>query len=268
MDGKSRDDSVEIIRHYEGCVTHWCSEPDGGQADAINKGFALATGDILAFINSDDWYQPGAFAAVAGFFTANSGLDWLIAGVDNCDEQGNVCDHYIPFETSFLDCLGRQNYGFHQPGMFWSRDMIERVGPFDTRLSHAFDHEFWCRALFAGVRPLCVSVPVAFFRRHESSKTGSDPWQFRVESWQVYDCFRDRLSRADRRKVKSDLRRWQVVGFARTVYTALRSRGRMRALRILAHYVYLIPRIRPRKMFWGALLRILTTGRPPAWFNQ
>src|SRR5918993_5944601 len=81
IDGGSTDETVEVIRRYEGRLAHWVSEPDGGQAHAINKGLARATGDILAWLNSDDLYLPGALAFVASALKSNEGPELLFG---NC----------------------------------------------------------------------------------------------------------------------------------------------------------------------------------------
>lgn len=88
LDAGSTDNSVEIIKKYSTSVTHWESKPDKGQADAIYRGFELATGDVIAWINSDDYYLPGSLNAVGEYFIKNPETRWLIGNGFIVDENG------------------------------------------------------------------------------------------------------------------------------------------------------------------------------------
>jgi FkbM family methyltransferase len=145
IDGGSTDDSVDIIRRYADRLAYWISEPDRGQTDALNKGFSRATGDIVAWINSDDFYYPGAFAAAAERFRADPELGLLYGRGNRVAESGEaICE----FEATRPFNLEALVYGVDyilQPTTFMRRQALHEVGPFDPHLHYAFDWELWMR---------------------------------------------------------------------------------------------------------------------------
>src|SRR5512134_129792 len=100
IDGGSTDESVEIIRKYEKHLAYWVSEPDRGQSHAINKGFDRATGEIFGWLNSDDWYVPGALKAVAEAFAANPEAGAVVGAGEMVDEEGKLVLRCEPFEVT------------------------------------------------------------------------------------------------------------------------------------------------------------------------
>lgn len=145
IDGGSTDGSVDIIQKYENCLACWISEPDMGQAHAINKGFRRATGKILAWLNSDDTYEKDSLFYVAKSFMNNPdqmlvyGDGWYI------DERGKTkskCAHIRPFDANLLKYV---DY-ILQPCAFWRRNLWMKVGELDETLHWGFDWEWWVRA--------------------------------------------------------------------------------------------------------------------------
>jgi glycosyltransferase involved in cell wall biosynthesis len=146
IDGGSNDGSIEIIKKYEPWLAFWVSEPDQGQADAINKGFGKSTGDIMGWLNSDDTFMSGAIAYVVQYFSFQpasgilSGEAWYI---DECSCRLRPCR----YDTEALNRRYILNIDpFVQPATFWRRSLWQTVGKLDTSLRWGFDWEFFIRA--------------------------------------------------------------------------------------------------------------------------
>jgi len=179
MDGGSSDETPKILERYRRHLAHVTSEPDKGQSNAINKGMAVATGDILTWLNSDDMLAEGALFAIAtGFIT--SGAD-LVAGicrihVDHVYEAEHLtsCEPGILPLDQILDLDGGWNGGqfFYQPEVFFSRSIWERGGArVREDLYYSMDYELWMRFAALRARIHVIGSPVALFRRHENQKT-------------------------------------------------------------------------------------------------
>ena len=184
VDGGSTDDSVDIIRRYDALLQHekwpvscrgitfrWLSECDKGQTDALLKGFRMAEGNILAWLNSDDTYLPGALHAVAGFFHDNPDTGLLYGDAHYCDAEGKIIGIYRTEEFDF-NKLAWFNF-ICQPSAFFRRDVFEAVGELNGTLHFAMDYDLWVRI---GKRFPCRYLPelLATYRLHETSKTVRD----------------------------------------------------------------------------------------------
>ncbi len=141
-DGGSTDGSVGVLRDHPAHFA-WVSEPDGGQADAINRGLQAATGDVLAYLNSDDIYYPGALDRVAAYFSAHPDCRVLYGDAHHLHADGSVMEAY---GTEPWDYRRLQEVCFLcQPAVFWRREVIERCGLLDDSLHFALDYDYWLR---------------------------------------------------------------------------------------------------------------------------
>jgi glycosyltransferase involved in cell wall biosynthesis len=144
VDGGSEDGSLEIIERYSDRLAWWVSEPDLGQTDAINKGLAHAQGDILAWLNSDDAYLPGAIAEAVAFLQANPETGMVYGDADLIDERGHVIGRFPARQTDYRG-LRRGYVHIPQQAAFFRADLWRRVGPLDPSFYFAMDYDLWVR---------------------------------------------------------------------------------------------------------------------------
>lgn len=169
VDGGSTDGTVDIIRKHENELAWWVSEKDKGQTDAINKGFARATGDILAWINSDDTYEPGAVSAAVKFLQEHPKVGMVYGDCNFINENGKVIGKFNAAQTDHR--LIRQGYvHIPQQTMFFRADLWKQVGPLDPSFYFAMDYDLWTR-ISARSEIKYVPKTWANFRLHTSGKT-------------------------------------------------------------------------------------------------
>jgi len=144
IDGGSTDGSVEIIKKYKKYLTYWVSEPDNGQADAINKGFKMATGDLVAWQNSDDIYLPGAFMKIAKEYKENPGYDVYFGNVYLIDRYDNIKKEmrFIPFSVEHLIFY---DWNLSSQSILWKMEIFKEAGFLDESLPVAFDWDWFIR---------------------------------------------------------------------------------------------------------------------------
>lgn len=172
VDGGSDDGSVEIIQRYQGKISWWVSEPDQGQTDAINKGFARADGEILAWINSDDTYQPQAVSACVNYLVANPEVGLVYGDANFIDQSGNVIGKFNAQQTSYKR-LRRGGVYIPQQAAFWRANLWQQVGPLDPSYYFAMDYDLWVR-LARITRIQYLPQHWANFRLHDDAKTISE----------------------------------------------------------------------------------------------
>jgi glycosyltransferase involved in cell wall biosynthesis len=181
VDGCSTDGSLEIIRHYHdllrrgewpvscrGITCRWLSEKDRGQTDALVKGFSLAQGDVLAWLNSDDTYLPGALQTVTEFFQGHPETGLVYGDACYCDAEGAILGNYRT-EDFDLAALASATI-ICQPAAFFRREAFEAVGGLDATLEFVMDFDLWIKL---GRQVSCRHIPVtlATYRLHATSKT-------------------------------------------------------------------------------------------------
>lgn len=168
FDGGSSDNTLAVLLQAEPAV-RWVSQPDGGQADAVNQGLQAARGDVIAWINSDDVYYPQAFAQVAARFAADPSLDVVYGDADHI----NLLDEpFEPYPTAVWDPLLLPHVCFIcQPALFFRRRVLDRVGLLNPKLRYCMDYEFWLRLAAAGCRVAYLPSKLAGSRLYRSNKT-------------------------------------------------------------------------------------------------
>ncbi len=167
VDGMSKDGTVELLqksRHLK-----WISEKDNGQSDALNKGFRMTTGDILAWQNADDLYLDHTLEIVSDFFNKNPAIELVYGGYQLINENSEwICDVHPPKWNKWLFVHGR--FVPLQPTVFWRRNVYKKIGELDTSLHYCMDVDFFSRAgncfEFA-----CIPEILGQFRVHDESKT-------------------------------------------------------------------------------------------------
>jgi len=170
VDGGSTDGSVEIIQRYADRLAWWVSEKDRGQTDAINKGFARATGDVLAWLNSDDTYQPGALRQAAEALQSHPGAALVYGEANFIDENGRVIGRFPAAQTD----LRRLRQGYvHVPqqSAFFPAELWRKVGPLDPSFYFAMDYDLWVRLAGLGALVYLPGKVWANFRLHGGAKT-------------------------------------------------------------------------------------------------
>lgn len=168
IDGGSYDNSVEIIKKHDQSLSFWTSEPDEGMYHAIQKGFEHSTGDIMAWLNSDDKYQPGALEIVNQIFSSLPNVDWII-GIPTTYNKDGLCvkiQHQRKWAiTRFW--LGDFKW-IQQESVFWRRSLWDKAGGYiDTKLKYAADFDLWCR-FFKYAQLHSVGTVLGGFRLHGS----------------------------------------------------------------------------------------------------
>lgn len=185
VDGGSTDGSIDIIRRYGPWLACWISEPDAGQTDAIRKGVRQSSGEILAWLNSDDLYCPDALKTVGAFLAVNPGIGLLYGDCEMIDEGGRAKGQFSVRQGDLAELLG-ENY-IPQPSAFCRRDAWEAVGGPDPALHYVMDYDLWIRQLLNGVRASYLPSVLSRFRYHAVSKSGVLSVEFGYELLDVLD---------------------------------------------------------------------------------
>ncbi len=175
VDGGSTDQTVNILEKYDPWIDHWVSEPDEGQSDAVNKGFRQASGEIFAWLNSDDYYAPGALRMMADAFSEATDTVGAIVGIGHkIDEEGDIT--YTPSisdlsRDAFLNWMSGGN--FMQPACFFRNEAWEQHGPLRTELRYALDVDLWLR-MSTEFDFAVVNEAIAYAYQHGGAKTTAE----------------------------------------------------------------------------------------------
>ncbi len=174
MDGGSTDQTVAILRSIHENIL-WESKRDKGQSEALNKGVLKATGSIIGYLNSDDYYLPHSLETVTDIFKSHPEVVWVCGDCLIVDEAGREMHSFIRlfkrlirkvYQPWMLTILNP----FPQPAVFWRREVIETVGKFNQKLHFTMDYEYWLRIQAQYGKPYMIDRPLAAFRIHTTSK--------------------------------------------------------------------------------------------------
>jgi glycosyltransferase involved in cell wall biosynthesis len=198
IDGGSTDDSVSVIRSYEGRLTHWVSEPDKGYADAIAKGFARANGEFQCWINSGDLLLEGALDN-AREILEKTGAEFIFGDDLYIDERSRVISFSRGYVRSLKNMMLYGGWTPLQDACFWRRSLYERVGGLNRHLNCAADYDLFLRFSLEGRSEY---IPIAFsaFRKHGGQKSTS--WASMYER-ERRECRSRELQRIEKDKFRA-----------------------------------------------------------------
>jgi glycosyltransferase involved in cell wall biosynthesis len=214
VDGGSTDGSVEVIKKYQSRISWWVSEQDKGQTDAINKGFNRASGEILAWLNSDDTYNPGAVAAAVKFLIEHPDVAMVYADCNFIDEEDKVIGKFKSAQTDYRR-LRRGYVRIPQQTMFFRAIYWKELGPLDPSFYFAMDYDLWTRIASKAPLKYVPGQVWANFRIHTTSKTNvadERGWQemLRVHYRDGGGFFSPIVAKYYLRKIIGPLWKWRI----------------------------------------------------------
>lgn len=184
VDGKSKDNSIDIIKKYADKLAYWVSEKDKGQADAINKGFSRATGEIIAWLNSDDYYLPGAVQAAVKVFEENPDIVLVYGNMLAVNEHGVTFNTMNYRQLTLKDLLCFNIIG--QPAVFMRRSALLQTNGLDATFHFLLDHLLWIQIAKQG-KILHVNQTWAAARYHAEAKNVSKAAEFGREAFRILE---------------------------------------------------------------------------------
>lgn len=176
IDGQSSDSTIEVLKTY-GNQIFWISEKDNGQTDAINKGIKLAKGEVITYLNSDDYYLDGTLENIVNHFIENKNTLWITGDYIIVDEKGNEIQSLIAKYKKILRKFLSLNLlsilnPINQPSTFLTKKLIDKIGYFNDDLKYTMDYDYWLRAIKEN-KPMVLDQKFSAFRIHNNSKGGS-----------------------------------------------------------------------------------------------
>ena len=206
VDGGSTDNSADIIQKYADRLAYWISEKDSGQAEAINKGFARANGEIIAWLNSDDYYMRNTVSFAVRCFEQNPDVVMIYGDMLAVDGEGQTLNVLKYQQLSLEDLLCFQIIG--QPSVFFRRSTLEKTGILEPSFHFMLDHHLWIRMAQQG-RIMHVPQVWSAARYHAQAKNRARAAEFGREAFYVLDWakkqpgLKESLSRVKRRALAS-----------------------------------------------------------------
>ncbi|HNB52245.1 MAG TPA: glycosyltransferase family 2 protein [Anaerolineales bacterium] len=261
VDGGSSDGTVEIIKKYEPWLTYWESEKDRGQSHAINKGWARATGDLIAYFNSDDFYMMGALEKVARAFWQDRTVSSIIGRINYINYSSkNIVTSAKPFLPSQNPCdltlLDPDLWFLPQPASFWTRTVLEQVGMYvQENLHYTMDRELFYRTTKVA-KVAILNEALASFRKHGHNKSIAQMLPMYKEDAIALNFLDDGV-------LRNRLRRWRVARWWRArgyYHFSSQSKERSVILRYMLLAAFYKPAYLWRTNFFRKLVRSFAMG--------
>ncbi|MEP6617714.1 MAG: glycosyltransferase family 2 protein [bacterium] len=255
IDGGSTDGTVEILREFDGSLAYWVSAPDAGQPAAWNEGVRRSRGDVLGFLNSDDLYLPGGLDEIARLADHRPDADWLIGGTAYFgDGPGLEYPGLAP--ACATDILYFNAYA-PQPGHFWRRSLLDRVGPFDETLHYTFDFDYVMRCVLAAHVAVATPRLVAKFRFHAASKSVAGREIQLAEGSTLEAKYWPEVERREGSPARRARATWHGYLSLHEARERLEAGDRGRAFRILVATAQRYPIMLPTRAFLGTVQRLM-----------
>ncbi|GEM_PF-625761 len=262
MDGGSTDETVDILKNVQDSRLKWTSERDNGQSDAINKGLHVASGDILAYLNSDDIYLDGTLAFVADYFQTHPEVDFIYGDCLTIDTEGKILPVVLKTQSFNLRDALTMRMRWAQPAFFWRREVTAHIGLFDETFHYLMDQDYWLRMVLADYKPDYIPRNMAAFRFHGGSKTTNQIVKFNHD-WAI--IIQKIYQRTDLSPGILELKRtaFLYVNFYLGHVYLLEKQGEAARQHLL--HVLLKGRLRLRVL---AFMMIIDSFFPKPWFSQ
>ena len=253
LDGRSTDQSVEIIQKYASFLTFWRSEQDRGQSSAINEGLHRGTGEIFNWINSDDVLQAGALRSVAIAF---DGFDVVAGGVTTFRDDGFSVYARNAGLTAMKMMMGSPGFVFRQPGVFFRRESALTIGGLNEDSRYIFDWEFMIRYLIRFPKVKYIDQDLAHFRLHDESKTVGEAVAFHDEAPAILAHFAANGFSQEFRQA-ADLTRRKLLWADTLIHARSKKGPRLTRAISIGTQMLADPSARMSRFTFGALRRIL-----------
>ena len=264
IDGGSTDGTVELLKARSDQLAFWCSEPDRGQTHAINKGLERITGEVWAYVNSDDLLKPDCLRKVLEHLESHPDCPWLGGHAETFNHTGVIGEVAPGPVESAIDYLApwsrRRRHVFPFSGcVFMRRNLSDRLGPMDESLHYSMDIEFYCRALFQeGAAPDLLPDTLAAWRWHPSAKTMERgiAYAFRQDEITIAERYLNRLPPEQQSRLKRELRRERLLLPPRKACYLLAQGKRSEAMATLMRHALARPDCLFSRPWLGAVRRV------------